>query len=333
MGYGTVYLSDDYGGPSAHYFEETLAHETSHSWWGVMVGPTDYPTTRWLVEGLATLSQIDYAAQHHAGDMPRGVYLARRYREHRGLLQHQTSPGFPAVAPAGPVELEGLDDTFWAYIRSSAALDTLRVIVGEVAFGDALRRYVTRCSASLCDTADFKQALEDEAGFSLDAEFDAYVHAAEFPTPRISWEQYPRTFQVAVDAEGLSRPLPLVLDLFLEDGSVQHARVVLGAGAPAVVEPGAPVRAVAPSRRHDATVWSRSAQTGDVDYDLEVDGFDLVACARAVGHGVGQIPGGDGVLLSDLDYDPRCDLDDDGDVDGADLDVIASDFGTVGAQP
>ncbi|MCA9623405.1 MAG: hypothetical protein KC731_30500, partial [Myxococcales bacterium] len=52
VGYGTVYLSDDYGGPSAHYFEETLAHETSHSWWGVMVGPTDYPTTRWLVEGL-----------------------------------------------------------------------------------------------------------------------------------------------------------------------------------------------------------------------------------------------------------------------------------------
>jgi hypothetical protein len=81
-GYGLTLLSEDYSSPTLATFEETLAHENSHQWWGVLVSPTDVRSTRWLVEGLATLSQIDYSAEHLNGGLDRDTFLGRRYLEH-----------------------------------------------------------------------------------------------------------------------------------------------------------------------------------------------------------------------------------------------------------
>jgi hypothetical protein len=55
---------------------------------------------------------------------------------------------------------------------------------------------------------------------------------------------------------------------------------------------------------------------GDVDYDGDVDIFDIVTIANAYGTVEGQ-----------LEYNAHCDLDDDGDVDIFDLVLAAGNYG------
>lgn len=333
-GHGTVYLAESYGIPGADYFEETLAHETSHNWWGVLVSPTDYGSSRWLVEGLATLSQVDYATLHHREGLSPEDYLRRRYREHAIILRYLAEPTLPAVLPpTAPDGLEGLQDSYWAYIRSSAALDSIRLVTGEQAFAEGLRDYRAQCSQQLCDSVDFQAILEAASGVNLDAAFDAFVRSQLYPSPVLSFTTTggEGSQEVTVTAEGLDAPLPMELIVTLEDGSEQRRVVTLSSGQAASLSAPGPVRAVGPNPRHDATVVSRSAQVGDVDFDREVDGFDVVRCARAADTTAAFVDsGGEGVLRRlDLDFDPRCDLDRDGVIGDADIDLILSHLGTL----
>ena len=334
VGHGTVYLAESYGIPGADYFEETLAHETAHDWWGVLVSPTDLRLSRWLVEGLATLSQVDYAAVHFRQGLSREAYLRRRYREHAILLRYLAEPNLPAVLPQAPPEgLDGLQDSYWAYIRSSAALDSIRLVAGESAFADGLRAYREQCSQQLCDSVDFQAILESVSGVDLDAAFDGFVRSQLYPSVVMSFTTTggDGSQSVAVSVEGIDAPLPMELVATLEDGSEHRQVVTLVPGAGATLTVPGPVRAVGPNPRHDATVVSRSAQPGDVDFGREVDGFDLVRCARAADTSAAFVDsGGEGVLRRlDLDFDPRCDLDGDGVVGDADLDLVLSELGAL----
>jgi len=88
------------------------------------------------------------------------------------------------------------------------------------------------------------------------------------------------------------------------------------------------VRAVRPNPRHDSIVWSRSAQDGDVDFTMEVDGLDLIRCARLDGRSALTAPLSEASFGDvDIEFDPRCDFDDDGSIGQADLDVVVASFG------
>jgi len=88
--------------------------------------------------------------------------------------------------------------------------------------------------------------------------------------------------------------------------------------------------AVRPNPRHDALVWSRSATEADVTFDRDVDGFDLVHCARHEGrHAVDPDQPDPGIWDVDAAFDPHCDLDGNAVIDASDLAVIQARFGTV----
>ena len=86
------------------------------------------------------------------------------------------------------------------------------------------------------------------------------------------------------------------------------------------------VRAVRPNPRHDAIVWSRSTQLGDPTMSATVDGRDLIRCARLEG-AQALVDNPESVYDVNIDFDPRCDFDDDGDIDATDLDTIIAAFG------
>jgi Peptidase family M1 domain len=326
VAHGTVYLAESYGAPGADYFEETLAHETSHDWWGVLVSPTDYLRSRWLVEGLATLSQVDYAAIHHAEGLSRDAFLERRYREHAQVLRYMAAD-LPAVVPDAQPTLEGLNDTYWAYIRSSAALDSLRLVMGHDVFADGLRAYAAQCQQALCDTTDFRLVLESVSGLDLSAAFDAFVFSDGYPA--ITLDHTASSDGVDVVASGHDAPLMLDLEIELVDGQVERRVATLNPGVPTSVVASGPVRSVRPNPRHASVVRARSAQPSDVNFDRDVDGVDVVQCARLVGTSVGQIANGEGIFRLDLDFDTRCDLDENGIIDTVDLEAILQRFGTI----
>ena len=316
-GHGMVLLAENYGDPGAHYFEETLAHETAHEWWGVVVSQTDYALSRWLSEGLATLSQIDYAADVQNPQIDRGAYLERRYREHRIALDYLASGPIPAVVPAVQTDA-GANDTLWAYIRSSAALDTLRVLMGEDAFSQGLQQWASICGFEHCDSADFKGILETSSGIDLTTAFDAYVFQSAIPAPVMSFTQATPGI-VTVTSEEHEQPFVAELIITLEDGTAERAIVEMSPDQPLDLAVGSSmsneVRAVRPHPRHDAVLWSRSKTPGDMDFDGQVDGFDVIACARAVGSGAVPGAGGEGIFQLDLDFEPRCDRDHNGTIE------------------
>lgn len=330
-----VYLSEVYGSRSAEEFEETLAHETSHLWWGVLATP--YDPTLWLVEGLAVLSQYDYTASAHYTTEDRHAYLGSRYHWNELLLKYLTDPATlpPLVLGAGEAYPSTLNESVtWAYFKSSATLDYLRLAIGEAAFAEALQAYRAQCTMVACTTDEFRSAVETAAGRDLGFFFEQWVYASSYPELTVGFSQQPNaadddwTASVELRQAG-THTVPVVLLLELLDGSVVEHVVTLEAtaGSFAVAVPG-PVRAVRPSPRQDAILWSRSAQSADPDFSNEVDGRDLIHCARGLGHqAVSGDPATESIYAVDLDFDSRCDFDGDADVDDADVQVVLDQFG------
>lgn len=330
-GYGLTLLSEDYAGPSDAYFEETLAHENAHQWWGVLVSPSDIRNTRWLVEGLATLSQIDYSAEHLNTVGSREEYLARRYREHWLTVHYLGDPSLPLVVQnPSSIPQDSIQNTLWAYIRSSAMLEHLRVLVGDDVFKTTLRSWAKTCSQQFCDTADFLNVIQTTSGQDLSKVFSQYVWDGTAVEPRFSFTQAEGEKPV-VTAEGIDgQTLSLRLQVTLRTGEVKEMLVTFEGSTPVELDVTEPVLRVRPNPLHDGFVWSRSAQPGDQDFDGEVDGFDVIHCARQLGK-VAQPsqPGGEGVWALDLDFDPRSDANDDGTIDESDLSAVTDLFGTV----
>jgi hypothetical protein len=330
-GYGLTLLSEDYSSPTLLTFEETLAHENAHQWWGVLVSPTDVRKTRWLVEGLATLSQIDYSAEHLNGGLDRDTFLGRRFLEHWMTVRFMGDVTLPLVLPnpnSGPQD--PIVDSAWAYFRSSAFLEHLRVVVGEAAFATTLQNWADQCAQNFCDTADFLDVINDASGEDLTFLFSQHVYNSDLPAPRLSFQQ-PAGGKLSVTASGIDgQKQRLELFITLEDGSLVKQKVTFDGSTPVELDIAERVRRVRPNPRHDGFVWSRPALQGDVDFDGEVDGLDVIRCARRLTKtAFPSAPNGEGIWQHDLDFDPRCDDDDDGEISEADLTIVNAAFGTL----
>ena len=71
-----------------------------------------------------------------------------------------------------------------------------------------------------------------------------------------------------------------------------------------------------------------SALPGDLDFDGETDGFDLLKCSRLSGISY-KTKTGLGLWETSESFDPRCDLDGNLRIDERDLHAISEKLGTV----
>jgi hypothetical protein len=331
-GHGLVLLSEGYAERGPRAFEEALAHQCAHLYYGTLVAPAEAERTALLTEGIATLAALDYMALRHA-PWTRDAYLERRFREHQLLLRYARGARLPPLVVARTSELPSSRAArmLWAYIKSSATLDHLRVAIGEASFDSALRRHVGECARRFCTVDDFRRLLEAESGQELAGFFEQWVRGSAAESIRVRFDQLaPGRIRVHLDGHG-ALEVPLELWIELEDGQLARRRIRASRDRSSIdLEVPGPVRAVRPNPRHDAVLDSRSSVAGDVDFDLEVDGIDLAACARGFGRRA-DVEGAsnEGFFGLDLDFDPRCDTDGDGSIDEADLAEITARFGTL----
>ncbi len=330
-----TFLGEQYGTEGAQMFEETLAHENSHLWWGVMVYPSE--ASLWLVEGMAMISEYDYAASKFHASENRDLYLASRYRENEFGVRYLTDPA--TLAPLllsnwnqAPTSM--IDNEVWAYIKSSAMLDYLRLSIGETNFATGLVAYRAKCAFASCATKDFREAMEAASGQDLQTFISQFVTANHYPKLVVGFDQVPNGAASKVTvrlAQVDDITTPMELWFVLEDGSVQR-KVVTATGKTSTLTVDMPsaVRAVMPNPRQDAILWSTSEQPGDVDMDGEVDGRDLIHCARIIGKKVQNYNSGT-ILGVDIAFDPRCDNAPNQTIEDADLDPINTNFATVKA--
>lgn len=329
--FGMTLLSDSYASAGSLMYEETWAHENAHLLWGIVVPETDSAESRLMSEGMATLTQLDYSHGRHFASEDRDEYLARRFlpmgldlRLHGAdLPPAQLLPGTSA-----PADFRASRYTLWAYFRTAIALDHLRTTIGEDVFADVLRAYGARCRYVGCRPEVLRDVASETTGKDMKPFFDRWITANERPRVTVGFTPSERGADVEL-VNGDDRPMTLELWLTLPDGRRLKRHVDLGPRTTHVhVDAPAPAVQVRVSPRHDLLVDVRSAVDGDLDFDGETDGFDVLRCARLVGRSY-STKGAAGLWNVDETFDPRCDVDGDLSIDDEDLARIAEKFGEL----
>lgn len=332
--FGMTLLSDLYVQSGELLHEETWCHENSHLFWGIVAPDMDPNKSRFLSEGLAVLTQIDFTHEAHFKDEDRDQYLARRYGA-IGLDLRKNGGKVPAIVapPNKPMSafFGRFEWTLWAYYKTSATLDHLRATMGDAEFSKGLASYVSTCSFVGCTIDDFRAILEESSGQTLAPFFTRWVTGDERPEVQVAFTPTASGADVTLTK---ADTVPMRVELFvtLEDGTRVRTHADLGA-AETTIQVGAPgpVRSVALNPRHDVRLASVSSVAGDLDFDGESDGLDVLRCARLVGSVYDGV-GGSGLWTIDETFDPRCDLDGNFTIDDQDLAILAESYGTLRAR-
>lgn len=177
--YGNEFKRDDYG------FDWLLHHEFSHEWFGNLVSSRNYADL-WIHEGIGAYMQVVYT-QEIMGD------AAAHHRLYNTYLR--IDPCQP-VAPRG----EFSDDQMYAedtgpgrniYAKGSLALHSLKYVLGDDRFWDAIRvlaydttepeKLKAPIQARLRTTDDFVKIVSDIAGTDMDWFIEVYFRSIQVP--------------------------------------------------------------------------------------------------------------------------------------------------------
>ncbi len=221
IAYGAA-LAPQLGGRDAD-FSWILLHELAHEWWGNLVSASDWRDF-WLHEGFDGYMEARYVERRHGREA---------YHDYMASAFGPTIRNRAAVAPHEPRSLRQVfvtlsrDPLQWdvdAYAKGAWVLHTLRYLVGDEVFFDALRRwaYPDAAAAATTDgrqcrfgsTERFRALVEELWGQDLGWFFEVYLRQPALPrlvtrvrdgSLHLRWEapcERPFAMPVEVDAEG-----------------------------------------------------------------------------------------------------------------------------------
>ena len=164
-------------------YDWLFQHEFSHEWFGNQLTNENWDDM-WLHEGLGSYMQPLYM-RWSGGEMP---YLAGLFKQRQQIRNR-----FPIVSGAPRTENQvyngeigpGLD----IYVKGSWVMHSLRALIGDEAFFNALRRVVYgrpdprpgNFKPRFSSTAEFQRIANEESGRDLGWFFDVYLRRAALP--------------------------------------------------------------------------------------------------------------------------------------------------------
>jgi aminopeptidase N len=154
-------------------FEDVVAHELSHQWFGDDVTCVDFRNI-WLNEGFATYCASLFYEAVEGED----VFQSRVTADQQiSINEDQHYLRYPIYAPPDSL-------TFGAneYNKGAAVLHMLREqIMGDSVFFAGLRHYVALYAGGNVSTDDFSNAMSDVYGEDLHWFFEQWVYQAGYP--------------------------------------------------------------------------------------------------------------------------------------------------------
>lgn len=176
-------------------YDDIVAHELAHQWWGDLVTCKDW-TQIWLNESFATYSEYLWREHWRGRDEARFVifqdfmtYLREDWTSHRRPIdcrRYRFS--------------EELMDRH-AYEKGACVLDMLRWTLGDEGFFRSLAYYLKKFEFGVAETNDFKIAIEEATGQNLHWFFDQWLHGSGYPELEVGyeWQREQKMLRVSVN--------------------------------------------------------------------------------------------------------------------------------------
>lgn len=167
-----------------------IAHELVHQWFGDLVTCKSWEHI-WLNEGWATLGEALWA-EHVDGEDGYQAAILGNFGAERARSATRYAPRHPAMVSN---RYRSPDSKFTsadnAYSKGGSILHMLRMRLGDDLFWAGTRLYLKRHQYSNAETDDFRLALEEVSGQSLERFFDQWCRRPGMPTFAIDYEWAP----------------------------------------------------------------------------------------------------------------------------------------------
>jgi len=165
--------------------EGLIAHELGHQWFGDLITCNSWADI-WLNEGFATYST---ALWYEARDGYDEGYLRQALSNFDRFAPRDSLDPSDERAGLRPAMVSRVYEHPWdvfrrranPYPKGSSVLHMLRMKLGDDVFFKGIAEYVDRYKNSTVETPDFRQAMEDASGLSLDRFFQQWVHRPGVP--------------------------------------------------------------------------------------------------------------------------------------------------------
>jgi aminopeptidase N len=166
-----------------------VAHELAHMWFGDLVTARDW-THLWLNEGFATYCETLWTEftkgkdefQYEMIQASLAVRGSDRMLGRKPIVSHDSHPAN-------------------VYARGGWVLNMLRGLLGDQAFWRGIHYYLTKYQFASAETDEFRLALEDATGQSLDWFFRQWVFGAGLPKLKVTkaWNDSTHMLRLTVE--------------------------------------------------------------------------------------------------------------------------------------
>ncbi len=180
---------------------DLFAHEIAHQWFGDSVTESDWDHT-WLSEGFATY--LTHLYDERAAGRDALVQGMRRDRDNV-IRYYEKHPGAAVVTPADAA-LDNILSTN-SYQKGGWVLHMLRRQLGEDAFWKGLAAYYARFRNGNALTDDFRRAMEEVSGRSLEGFFRQWVYTPGQPLLEARWSYTSGVLTVRVEQSQTPGPV------------------------------------------------------------------------------------------------------------------------------
>ena len=219
-------LHDEHARPN-YESEGLVSHELAHQWFGDYVTMKAWPHI-WLNEGFADYFEQLWFEDRFGKDE---FQVRMMVNEADGYLNED------AISYRRPIvtnKFELPEDMFDAhtYQKGACVLHMLRYVLGDALWWKAIRHYVKKHGQQNVETNDFKIAIEEATGKSLDWFFNEWVYKAGHPEFEVSWSYDAAAKLVAVtvkqkqEVKDLTPLFRMPVEIYVANGTATRTEKV-----------------------------------------------------------------------------------------------------------
>jgi aminopeptidase N len=159
-----------------------IAHELGHQWWGDLLTCRDW-SHAWLNEGFATMCEALFK-EHELGREEAAYYQMTDEQDYKEEDAERYRRPIVAKTYIEPNELFDRH----LYEKGGLVLNTLRYYLGDELFQRGLQHYAKTFREKVVETSDFRRAMEDATGRSLEEFFHQWVYMGGYPEFKVSYD-------------------------------------------------------------------------------------------------------------------------------------------------